>query len=175
MPLRPTQWLPAEVDPWPAGTEGEAFEHRLPLTNGTVKVLAAAMHRRGTFDDLGAVADDAQLRYPFVELLLEAEGGHCVIGSWRTEFGVTATVASTSTWVSPERELALVLVGFDVGKERRWVVLGTDGRRMWFAFDAGGMTQAITPWAELRSRKDGRVQVVFGSDVWTLVGEHFTR
>jgi hypothetical protein len=156
--LQPSEWLPDGDDPWPLKTDGEAIEHALHVEAGELQVLAGSAEG------------------PFVTVLRRAPGGHCTVGSWRAAFPGHAELKEAS--VVARGPIGLVLLGYDLERERRWVVLGTNGKRVWFAFKDGSNTQAITSVARLTDGKR-RIGVIFGegpgAEEWVLLDETLVR
>lgn len=168
--LRPRTWLTDKEDPWPQSTDGESIERRLELGGERLELLGASARARTT---AGYGFDlEGNPRSPFLIVRRLAEGGSCVVGAWRAEMLTNAELRNVQTWVSKDKSLALALLGFTVGTEKRWVVLGLTKSKVWFALKSNGMTQAITPLARFEPNTEGTVDVVFGNvDSWRLRGE----
>ncbi|HEX8439444.1 hypothetical protein, partial [Archangium sp.] len=99
-----------------------AFQRKLELVSGPVEVLGFEEH-----------AESGGLSEVSVLLLQPASGEEYVVNAWTSLLPQRVTLSLADTWVSPERKLALLLVRLTGPQESRWVVLGTDGRRAWFA------------------------------------------
>jgi hypothetical protein len=130
--LRPRSWLaslaPAQLGFSPEHTVQEAFRKELPLANGTLEVLGLEERPEAGRLDGGAS----------VLLLTPEARGHCVVNHWSSWFSFAPELALAGSWVSPNRTLAILLLkaedppGTEAG-EVRWVVLATDGHRVWSA------------------------------------------
>jgi hypothetical protein len=168
--LRPRTWIAQGEDPWPQSTQGESHEKQLELDGQRLEVLASSSLARTS---IGVGLElEGNPRSPFVIVRRMASGGSCVVGAWRAEMLADAELRNLQTWVSKDKKLALVLIGFTVGKEKRWVVLGVSATRVWFALKSKGLTQAITSLAGFLPNAEGTVDVVFGNvDAWRLRGE----
>ncbi|MFT3709145.1 MAG: DUF1570 domain-containing protein [Archangium sp.] len=168
--LRPRTWLPEGEDVWPQSTEGESYERRLELEGQQIELLGSSSRAKTSIGIGLELAGNP--RSPFLIVRRPEKGGGCVVGAWRAELLADAELRNLQTWVSKDKKLALVLLGFSVGKEKRWVVLGVTKTKVWFALQSKGMTQAITPLAGFLPNADGSVDVVFGNvDAWRLIGE----
>lgn len=168
--LRPRTWLPDGTDPWPASTDGESYERRIELDGRRLELLGASARAKTTAGY--GLELEGNPRSPFLVVRRMVEGGSCVIGSWSAGMRDDAELRTLQTWVSKDKTVALALVGFAVGKEKRWVVLGMSNTRLWFALKSNGMTQAITSLAGFLPNDEGTVDVVFGNvDAWRLRGE----
>jgi hypothetical protein len=130
--LRPRSWLPglapAQLGFSAESTVQEAFRKELSLAHGTVEVLGLEERPEAGRLDGGAS----------VLLLAPEAHGHCVVNHWSSWFSFAPELSLAGSWVSPSRALAILLLKAEdppgtEAPEVRWVVLATDGHRVWSA------------------------------------------
>lgn len=109
----------------------------IELKNGVLTVVGGVMQ---SFADL--------------DFLVPQEGGYCVVNSWGTALPESAVLSISKTWVAPTGEVAVILVDLEVstpnGPRSEWLVLATDGQRLWNAVENAKALHLLVPKAELR-------------------------
>lgn len=97
-----------------------------------------------------------------IALLREQPQGACVVNSWGVFLGGELTLRPAGSWRSEDGRLAVLLLSIvtrSEGKEpeQRWMVLTTDGRRLWPAVGEAGQ-QLMVPAVALVERQ-GQLQL----------------
>ncbi len=117
----------------------EAFRQKLELASGPLEVVGLEL-RVPTEESGGAR----------VVLARPESGGYCVPNHWVTWLSSKVGLSLAGSWTSADGRLALLLLKLEAtavggGPERRWVVIGTDGARAWFALGSPEQHQLIVP------------------------------
>jgi hypothetical protein len=143
----------------------ERFRKSLTLKSGAVEAVGLS---QGT--SAGMVA------------FFAAHGtGACVVNTWGTGVLGLTDLEATDIWVAPDGMQALLLLKLPLKPKKgaastHWVVLATDGQRVWLPLSGAGGTHAIAPHARFRRQK--RLFLDLGPKrgphkVFTLEGERF--
>ncbi|HEX8819282.1 MAG TPA: hypothetical protein VF794_05115 [Archangium sp.] len=128
--LRPDE---AELPP----NTRSAFRRKLELADGSLEVL-------GFEEQAGSGREAMEVS---VVLLQPASGGDYVVNAWTSLLPMKVTLSLADSWVSQDRKMALLLVKLAAAQETRWVVLGSDGQRLWLALGTPPEEQFIAPAA----------------------------
>lgn len=118
------------------------------------------------------VVGGAEQNFADLDFLLPHEGGYCVVNSWGTAFPGSVVMSISKTWVSATGELAVILVDLEVstpnGPHSEWLVLATDGQRLWNAVENAKALHLLVPKAELRVAQ-GQLQLALTNKYVTLL------
>lgn len=116
-----------------------AFQQELALASGPLQVFGLMEHSASGPEGGGSLV-----------VARAHEGGVCVVNSWSTWQPSHVGLSLAGTWTSPDARLSILLVKLDMaqapeGPHTRWVVLGTDGGRMWLALGEPPEHQLLVP------------------------------
>jgi hypothetical protein len=95
-------------------------------------------------------------------VLREHPQGACVVNSWGVYVGEDATLQAAGSWKSADGRLAVLLLSLVVPREgeppeQRWMVLATNGRRLWPA--VGDADQQLTVRGAALKERGGQLQL----------------
>jgi hypothetical protein len=120
-----------------------AFQQELALASGPHQVFALMEHSASGPEGGGVLV-----------VARPHEGGFCVVNSWSTWQSSRVGLSLAGTWTSPDAQRSILLVKMDMPEARqtRWVVLGTDGGRLWIALGEPPEHQLIVPSVTLHPK-----------------------
>jgi hypothetical protein len=143
-------WLPAltfeHLGFQPKEVVKPAFQQELALASGPVQLFGLMEHSASGPEGGGSLV-----------VARPHEGGFCVVNSWSTWQSSRVGLSLAGTWLAPDARLGILLVKMDMpetpdGPQTRWVVLGTDGARLWIALGAVPEHQLIVPSVTLHPK-----------------------